>query len=125
MTDGGAARRRLSICRQLSSAWKSKRQSYTDCHSPTSKFTWNCTLTDGESPSNGCFVSQKSVSYDDVATHWSETHATFAHPDLCLETINLALAKTSAGKERKEKRNSTGSAILPSVSDRASTLASR
>jgi len=27
------------------------------------------------------------------------------------------LAKTSAGKERKEKRNSTGSAILPSVSN--------
>ncbi|UJR10063.1 hypothetical protein I4U23_014285 [Adineta vaga] len=32
------------------------------------------------------------------------------------ESINPALAKTSAGKERKEKRNSTGSAVLPSNS---------
>jgi len=29
---------------------------------------------------------------------------------------NRALAKTSAGKERNEKRNSTGSAILTTVS---------
>lgn len=51
-------------------------------------------------------------------------HRTRSFPNLekenglnsCSRMNNRALAKTSAGKERNEKRNSTGSAILINVS---------
>ena len=77
MTDGELCRR-VSICRQLSDAWKSKRKSYSDSHSSNSKFVWNCALTEEDSPvhqqiDKQYFVKQKSISYHDM-TYLSSEH---------------------------------------------------
>ncbi|CAF3708814.1 unnamed protein product [Adineta steineri] len=125
--------RRLSICRQLSDVLKSKRKSYNESHSSTSKFSWNCTLSTIDSPINeqsnisfddpvvnGRLIKQKSISYDDVVFLASEQNITTNQTKQNGEINNRALAKTSAGKERKEKRNSTGSAVLPSNSKSSS-----
>ncbi|CAF4454064.1 unnamed protein product [Adineta steineri] len=81
--------RRLSICRQLSDVLKSKRKSYNESHSSTSKFSWNCTLSTIDSPINeqsnisfddpkvnGRLIKQKSISYDDVVFLASEQNIT-------------------------------------------------
>ncbi|CAF2156418.1 unnamed protein product [Rotaria magnacalcarata] len=96
-----------------------------------------------------CLLKQKSVSCDDVAFLSSSgdeqticasgpssaTSAAMSYKPNCNEKEhglssctrinNRALAKTSAGKERNEKRNSTGSAILTSTTKSASSTSKR
>ncbi|CAF3304826.1 unnamed protein product [Rotaria socialis] len=96
-----------------------------------------------------CLLKQKSVSCDDVAFlsssgdeqticasgSSSATSAAMSYKSKCNEkehglssctrTNNRALAKTSAGKERNEKRNSTGSAILTSTTKSAASTSKR
>ena len=129
--------RRLSFYRQLSDVWKSKRKSYSYVSPPlppsisNATFVWNCALTEVKNT----LIKQKSISYDDVAflsTNEDQTMLEISSKDshglfenlfknffffmINLDSINQVLVKSLAGKERSEKRNSTGSAILATVS---------
>ena len=129
--------RRLSFYRQLSDVLKSKRKSFSHL-SPTTNstftFVWKCTLT--EVNEDLTLVKQKSISYDDVAflsdqqipsnTLEREENGRFIEiflfilrsffASLNLDSANQLIMKSAAGRERNEKRYSTGSAVLPTVS---------
>ncbi|CAM4965944.1 unnamed protein product [Rotaria socialis] len=98
----------------------------------SSTFSWNCTLVEDDSSAKEafkilstnlitrrisidihCLAKEKVISYDDlVFVASNEDEQTMDDKPEENETTNRLSTKTSIGKERTEKRNSIGSAIL-------------